>query len=154
MWIPEKEEEPVIHFEGAEADPAAPDPSSNGQDGESVPGLVVFDVEGALERTAGDRELLGEVIELFDDLWPEQLAELETAVAGRDGTQIAASAHRLKGAALNLGADRVADVAKRAEDAGKLGELDDTNALLDELRTRYAEFSSAAQEFMHGRVGA
>ncbi len=65
------------------------------------------------------RNLVGEVIDLFFEHAPVQLNRLSDAVAEQNFKQIAMTAHRLKGAALNVGAKRVAELCRLLEDAAQ-----------------------------------
>ncbi len=63
------------------------------------------------------RNLVGEVIDLFLEHSPIQLKRLSDAIAERNFKQTQMTAHRLKGAALNVGAKRVAELCRLLEDA-------------------------------------
>ncbi|MFQ3597465.1 MAG: PAS domain S-box protein [Chloroherpetonaceae bacterium] len=65
------------------------------------------------------RNLVGEVIDLFFEHAPVQLNRLSDAVAEQNFKQIAMTGHRLKGAALNVGAKRVAELCRLLEDAAQ-----------------------------------
>lgn len=83
------------------------------------------------------RDLISEVIELFLQHAPAQLDKLAQAIAQDDFKQVQMAAHRLKGASLNVGAKRVADLCARLEDAAERQTLplDDWN----ELQTVFPE---------------
>lgn len=83
------------------------------------------------------RNLVGEVIDLFFEHAPVQLKRLSDAVAEQNFKQISMTAHRLKGAALNVGAKRVAELCCLIEDAAR-----DNRLRLDaweELQTVFPE---------------
>ncbi len=63
------------------------------------------------------RNLVGEVIDLFLEHSPVQLKRLSDAIAEQNFKQTQMTAHRLKGAALNVGAKRVAELCRQLEDA-------------------------------------
>lgn len=98
---------------------------------------LVLDWEGALARVGGDAEFLEELVGCF-------LVDLEGYVrdlAGAPpGPQARAAAHRIKGAARNVGAEALADAAEAAE--GSEGAPEDVAAVereADRLRRYWKE---------------
>ena len=75
----------------------------------------VLDVGQALERMEGDRELLEELAHLFTDEWPKSAAEIEAALKAHDAKLLERLAHGLKGAAANVGAERLSTSALEME---------------------------------------
>lgn len=69
----------------------------------------------ALEQTAGDEELLEELLALFQDSSTSDLELLRQAVAAGDAAGIVRAAHSLKGAAASLGIEGVRQVAAEME---------------------------------------
>ncbi len=84
-----------------------------------------------------NRNLVSEVIELFLEHAPVQLSKLSDAIAEQNFKQIQMTSHRLKGAALNVGAKRVAEL------CGLLEEGASENVLLpdvwEELQTVFPQ---------------
>ena len=74
-----------------------------------------MDVAQALERMEGDRDLLEELARLFTDEWPKSVAEMEAAFDAGDATLLERLAHGLKGAAANVGAERLSAAASEME---------------------------------------
>jgi len=74
-----------------------------------------IDTADLMKRVSGDRSLFTEVLELFQDQCPAQVAALQDAVAARNAEQIRLSAHALKGAAANVAATRLAAAARTLE---------------------------------------
>jgi PAS domain S-box-containing protein len=87
------------------------------------PPVEVFNVEEALVRVEGDRELLGEMAELFLTEYPRLMEAIKTALAQQDAQALMQSAHTLKGAAGNLSASKVFDAAFTLEEMGRQGDL-------------------------------
>jgi signal transduction histidine kinase/CheY-like chemotaxis protein/HPt (histidine-containing phosphotransfer) domain-containing protein len=109
--------------------------------------LPVFDIQGALERTGGDRAIVEEIAGLFIEMWPGMYEALQRAVAESDAAALAGIAHRLKGAALNLGAHHVSEASTRAEDAWRRGDIEDARCRIDGLRAAFEEFRVVAEDF-------
>ncbi|WP_169709447.1 Hpt domain-containing protein [Deferrisoma camini] len=79
-------------------------------------GDVILAWEQALERVGGDREFLGELVGCFLVDLEGYLADLREAP---DPESRRAAAHRIKGAARNLGALALAEACRRAEESGE-----------------------------------
>jgi CheY-like chemotaxis protein len=78
----------------------------------------------ALEKVAGDRELLRELIAIFLEEWPRWRAELDAAVSARNGPLLKRLAHTVKGALAQFELKRVQDLAQELEHLG--GQADPT----------------------------
>ena len=105
-----------------DADPANGRPSTPG-----------FDLDVALARVDGDVEILREVAELFCEDAPSLLQQVRDAVAGADARSLEHSAHTLKGAVGNFGAQRAWGCALRLEIMGRGGEMSDAESAVNEL---------------------
>jgi CheY-like chemotaxis protein/HPt (histidine-containing phosphotransfer) domain-containing protein len=87
------------------------------------------------EMTAGsDPEFFRKVVDMFTEqivLTGDDLAE---QLRYGQLKELAASAHKLKGSALNIGAVRLAEICKRIEIQGKSGEADGLLEMLDQFK--------------------
>ena len=81
----------------------------------------------------GDQELLEAVVAAFVEDLPVQLAALRDAVAAADTGAAAQQAHKIKGAAGNLGAGPVSLAAAQLEQAGRSARTEQLAALLADL---------------------
>ena len=105
-----------------------------------LPQDILFDYTQAMERVAGDRELLKELLEIFYDDVPNRLTQLGRAVSEGDAECVRQEAHTLKGALLNLGLEQCAGTALTIEKGAKAGEHHrDYRALCEELRSSLRE---------------
>lgn len=66
-----------------------------------------FDEVDALERTAGDRNLLGEVIRFALEDMPPLLVEIEDSLRNNELPETARLAHKIKGSAGACGAQKL-----------------------------------------------
>jgi HPt (histidine-containing phosphotransfer) domain-containing protein len=82
----------------------------------------------------GDLELLAELIELYLIHSPAMLAEIDSAVAAKDGEKITRAAHTLKGMLKNMCAERCADAALELESAGRVNDVVRLDQSLTTLR--------------------
>jgi len=75
-------------------------------------------------RLGDDSELMTDIIAIFLEDCPKQLAGIKLAVASRDPAAIRSTAHSLKGAADNLSAGPLAECAKALERMAEGGAID------------------------------
>jgi HPt (histidine-containing phosphotransfer) domain-containing protein len=85
---------------------------------------VTFDRRALVARTAGDHDLMMEVITAFLEDGPSLLAKVQDAADRRDAEALRLAAHTLKGAASSLGADALAEIAGILERLGAESRLD------------------------------
>jgi len=93
-----------------------------------------IDREELLERLGGDRELVGEILGLFDDECVAMLDAIEHAVRAADAPRLERAAHTLKGALLNISAGPGAEIAATLEELGHAGSVQGAEAPLGSLR--------------------
>ncbi|HHD63676.1 MAG TPA: Hpt domain-containing protein [Desulfobulbaceae bacterium] len=80
--------------------------------------------EFALEQTAGDEELLEELLTLFKDSSAQDYEKLCQAAASGDTEGVVAAAHSLKGASASLGIEGIRLLAQEMEAAAREGSVD------------------------------
>src|SRR5690606_33009924 len=97
---------------------------------------AVFDQRAALACTGGDRQLLGEIIELFRRDCPSMLANIVAAIRAGSAEDLRKSAHALKGALANVGGEAARNAAAELEDMGRAASLDGAPAVLARLEDR------------------
>jgi two-component system, sensor histidine kinase and response regulator len=102
--------------------------------------LPVFDFREALDRTGGSWPILGEIIGLFFEQWDLLRDRLDVAHASGNAPELQAVAHRVKGAAANLGAKRLAAHARDAEHCWTQGALTDAEGRIDVLEDAVEAF--------------
>ena len=73
----------------------------------------------ALEQTAGDEELLEELLVIFKDSSVSDLEQLQQAVVRNDPAGVMRAAHSLKGAAATLGIEGIRQVSMAMENDGR-----------------------------------
>lgn len=95
----------------------------------------IFDLSQLESRLDGDAELVREILGLFCDDVPIQLASLESAVAGANWQAAARFAHSIKGSAGNVGGLRVHAVAGALESTIRSGEVAGAGDLLQALHS-------------------
>jgi CheY-like chemotaxis protein len=103
----------------------------------------VFDRSEFLERAGGSEDLAQEVIALFLEDCPTQLAAIKAAIHQGDTTQLEDIAHTLKGAAANLSARGVVAAAGRLEVLGHDRRLDEAAGACQRLEQETAQLLTA-----------
>jgi PAS domain S-box-containing protein len=99
--------------------------------------LAVFDKAGFLSRAMDDAELAALLVQTFLADAPVQMEALSTALESGETRQAEKLAHRLRGAAANMGGEALRETARMLEEAGKAGNLEGMRMLLPECRIRY-----------------
>ena len=84
---------------------------------------AAFDLVEALERVDGDREIFGQMIQLFSAQVSELLPEIQSAIDSADGKALESSSHKLKGSLGCFAATSALEAAQRLEFMGKNGEF-------------------------------
>jgi protein-histidine pros-kinase len=98
---------------------------------------AVFDREKFLTRMMDDKDLAREVIKVFLKDMPLQIEELTAAVEAGNAAEAGRAAHKIKGAAGNLGADRLKNTVWEMEKAGRGGDLEGLRRLLPEVEKQF-----------------
>ncbi len=98
--------------------------------------LAGNDYDGALNRTAGDEELLLSLFDMFlnDKSWPE----LTAAMANGDAKAAFAAAHSLKGSSGMLGMTKLYDAMRPLTEALRSGDIALAKALLPAAEREYS----------------
>lgn len=99
----------------------------------------VLNLGNAMENLDGDAELLQEVLEIFLEMIPEQLDELDASIQAGSATGLDSIAHSLKGSASNFCAVKFVETALRMEQLGKSGSVAGAPELMRQLREDFAD---------------
>jgi len=93
----------------------------------------LLDLEGALGRLDGDRELLAELVQFFLEDSPGLLEQVRGGLRSGDAKTVQRAAHSLTGLAGNFGARKAVDAASSVEQFGQSGDLAAAAAALPQL---------------------
>ena len=108
-----------------------------------APAQPVFDEAAALSFAGGDVELLRNVVTVFRGDVPRRIEQFKAAVQVGDGTTAERSAHSIKGAAANVGGERLRVAAYRIEALCRDGEYKQAAALIPGLDLEFAALLQA-----------
>ncbi|HSR50892.1 MAG TPA: response regulator [Acidobacteriota bacterium] len=118
-------------------------------DDDETPGdQELFDREQLLERVDHDRELLGEIVELFLEDYPSLLEDIEEAIESQDAYGLERSAHALKGSVGNFMAQRAQQAAFRLERLGREKRLEEAPQAMETLRSELQRLTPALQNLV------
>ncbi|MDY6950461.1 MAG: Hpt domain-containing protein [Thermodesulfobacteriota bacterium] len=101
---------------------------------ESQSSKEVFDVNEALDRVAGDQDLLKEIAQLLVEGLPNQIMQIQEGVDTNNAQAVMEAAHALKGSVGNFAARRAYDAAYRLEQMGREGGLTEGQTALSDLK--------------------
>jgi len=98
----------------------------------------IFDMEGVLSRMMGDKELAVVVMSAFLDDMPRQIESLKEYLQSGNREGCGRQAHSVKGAASNVGGERLRAVAMMMEKAADAGDL---SAVAEQMKNLEDQFS-------------
>jgi HPt (histidine-containing phosphotransfer) domain-containing protein len=93
--------------------------------------MVPVNLERMREGSMGDEEFMGELIDIYLEDMPRQLEALRVAVEKHDAASAAATAHRLRGASGNVGADSLSSLCREIERSSRDNRLDQLPGLVE-----------------------
>ena len=112
----------------------------------------IWNLEEALHRVDGDRELLAELAKLFEEEYPKRIFEIRQALERRDAKLLERAAHTLKGSAGNFAAHGVTSAAFNMESVARGGDLTAARQSLGAIESEVARLLPALQQFCRGIV--
>lgn len=110
-----------------------------------VPAHDIFDVDEFVRRNLGDLELSRDVATMFSDHRPEYVESIRKAMLSNDAVALRESAHKLKGAAANLGLSPLSEIARMIELHADSTDQKRAPEMLAELEQRFEQ----AEEALH-----
>jgi two-component system, sensor histidine kinase and response regulator len=109
---------------------------------------AVMNVEAALGRTGGDRELLRELCEVFLDETPSLLDELERSMEEGETAGVCRIAHKLKTSAGTIGGIKACEAALATEQFARTQQMKSVRGLGLTLRAEVTSLRNAVAEFL------
>jgi HPt (histidine-containing phosphotransfer) domain-containing protein len=104
----------------------------------------VLDWSVLCDRCLGNIDLVQRVLEKFEQQLPQELAELEHALALSDTEQVARVAHRIKGSSANVSAEGLQQAAEEVEGSSRAGCVADIPRHFDRLRSEWELYRDCA----------
>jgi CheY-like chemotaxis protein/HPt (histidine-containing phosphotransfer) domain-containing protein len=112
-----------------------------------MPHSLPIDLASLQKRCMGSRRIAAKALSKFDSTTEQDVRALFEGVQRGDAKAVAASAHKIKGAAANVSAEAVRGVASEIEHLAAADSLAQSQACLDRLRdemSRFREYLSVA----------
>jgi len=113
---------------------------------------AVFDMPTLLSRLMGDKNLVKRVVDGFLSDMPRQLEALAKFVEAGSAAAIEDQAHRIKGAAANVGAEAMRAVALEMEQAGESGAVEIAQARMPDLTAQFIRLKDAIANSRHAEM--
>jgi len=108
--------------------------------------VLVFDYAAMSERLMNDKELIEIIANTFLEDIPEQIDQLKVLAETGDAEQVGAQAHKIKGAALNVGAMAFSVLALKIEQAGKNANMQVVRQHLSLIDETFSQIHQAMKE--------
>lgn len=99
------------------------------------------DVNGALDRLGGDKQLYEELLQTFKN--NPRIPQLEKAMAEGKVKEAFDAAHALKGETGNMGFTRLYDAVCRLVEKLRVGDMSDTEPMLAEVKAAFQTLMDA-----------
>ena len=126
------------------SEPQGTNESASGRREETV--VPIFDKAAIMRRLMDDEELARTLVQDFLQDIPMQTQRLKGFLDTADLPAARRLAHSIKGAAANLGGERLQAAAFELENACQAGNLDAVKGLMQELQTQLERFQEAVEE--------
>jgi HPt (histidine-containing phosphotransfer) domain-containing protein len=142
-WLPRKTQAPERR-QGAAENARVEDASCAPTRGKDV---SPWDRSVLLERLMGDEELVAQLVEAALDDLPRQVGILKDSLAAADNTTSERQAHSIKGAAANIGAEPLRNIAERMERAARRGDLESCRDAFSVLGKEFEELRREMERY-------
>jgi CheY-like chemotaxis protein len=104
---------------------------------------VTFNEAELLRRLMDDSELAKKILAAFINELPKQIAVLKQEIINKNTVNTRLHAHSIRGAAANMGAERLREAAREAETLAQTGSLDGIDVALLNIENAFAQFEQA-----------
>ncbi len=111
--------------------------------------LLIWDKEAMFERFLGDEHLVKEILTCFLQDLPVRIEGLKRGLSAKDMASAALHAHSVRGAAANMGADILQNLAKEMELACNKNDIKDINRNIKLLEEAVSDFINELSK--HGK---
>src|SRR5690349_6093672 len=113
---------------------------------ESIKSEPVLDIDGALARFGGDKDLFVEMSGILLEDAPKLIDDLGRAVKANNAVDVRMRAHSVKGLFLGCGGMRAAHLAQQLEKAGQSFDLAQASELFSKLTIEVDALTHALQQ--------
>ncbi len=99
-----------------------------------------FDAQDLLRRVGGNPKVLRDLVRIFLEDTPKRRFAIRKAVAHKDGEALARAAHALRGSVSMLGANEIAEDARKIEAMGRSGRIAEAGKILAPFESKLSGF--------------
>ena len=100
------------------------------------------------DRLMGDKELISEVLKVFLEDAPQQIENIKISIQNKDTEKARDAAHSLKGAAGNIGAEKLQNKSRDLEYACRDKSLALINPLISDVEELFNEVKNEIQKLL------
>ena len=108
--------------------------------------VPTVDLEKAKKRVMGDMDFLKELMGEFSKSIPSYLETIRRALGAKDFSLLSKTTHKLKGAALNLSVNLIAEKATEVNELGKQENFALAESAMQELESAVLDFEAYLQK--------
>jgi HPt (histidine-containing phosphotransfer) domain-containing protein len=105
-------------------------------------------LDGLLDSVGGDKEFVGELLQVYFEDSPQLVAAMRSALAAGNADEFRRAAHSLKSNSANFGAMQLSRVCRGLEEMGKAGNLDGAADQVLAMESEYARVKSALEAIL------
>jgi len=113
----------------------------------------IIDLEDVLERVQGDKELLSELFDIYEEDFVIKRKALEDAIAAHDIGKIKEVAHSMKGASGNISAKSLHAACLKLESLAKEGKTDGMQEVANAIDGYFEQIKAFAVNFKKELAG-
>jgi PAS domain S-box-containing protein len=111
--------------------------------GTAEPDLPVFDRKGLIARLMGDEDVVVKVVTRFLESMPSQMQSLRELLNAGNAANVERAAHGIKGAAANIGGERLRRAAFKIEEAANAGDLSSAKGHFTDMEFQFEQLKGA-----------
>ncbi|MEJ2634324.1 MAG: PAS domain S-box protein [Calditrichia bacterium] len=115
---------------------------------EKLEKVLVVDKQELIDRMEGDWELLGELVEMFNDSYQQMIDDIGKAIREGDIELLERSAHSLKGAMGNFSGKQAFETAHELELMGRKKEAENAASVFERLKAQVDEVNAELQRIV------
>jgi PAS domain S-box-containing protein len=109
----------------------------------AVPDLPVYDRKGLIARLMGDTDLVAKVVTRFLESMPSQMQSLRDLLNAGNAASVERAAHGIKGAAANVGGEKLRRAAFKIEEAANAGDLSSAMGHFTDMESQFEQLKDA-----------
>lgn len=108
----------------------------------------IFNIQAFEDCFGGDVAFAKELIEVFLKEFPPRMDELKDGISSKNNTKVIESAHSMKGLLVNMGAENIGNIAKKIENMGKTGNLEDIDEIMKEYSVQIRKLLGLLNDYI------